>query len=63
VTTPPNVSEKCINAFTAFDKRRSLGRGLRAVQELPGHADVSTTTIYTHVLKGGRGVVSPLDGG
>ena len=39
------------------------GYDIRTVQELPGHKDVKTTVIYTHVLNpGGRGVRSPLDG-
>lgn len=61
---PRDMGAREVEAFLTHLIVKEDGYDIRTVQELPGHSDVRTTQIYTHVLsRGGLAVRSPLDAG
>ena len=65
--TKPKLSDRLRDALHSFGSfpthLMEAGYVIRTVQELPGHSDLKTTIIYTHVLtRGPAGVRSPFGG-
>jgi site-specific recombinase XerD len=59
VITKPATPHTLRHAFATH--LLQTGYDIRTVQERLGLVDVATTVIYTHVLKGGGAVRSPMD--